>query len=105
MKIQLTRIFCEIDAFYRTFERSLPKNWLATSKTITFPWKVPPCTLSPSEMMTLVVAFHLSHDRTFKHFYQHVQRYWRAEFPRLVSYPRFVALQPYLLVPLGTVKK
>jgi hypothetical protein len=50
--------------------------------------------------MTLVVAFHLSHDRTFKHFYQHVHRYWRAEFPRLVSYPRFVALQPYWLVPL-----
>jgi len=100
MKIQLTRIFCEIDDFYRTFERSLPKNLLATSNRIHFPWKVPPCTLSPSEMMTLVVAFHLSNYRTFKHFYQHVHQYWRAEFPRLVSYPRFVALQPYLLVPL-----
>jgi len=100
MKIQLTRIFCEIDDFYRTFERSLPKNLLATSKSVHFPWKVPPCTLSPSEMMTLVVAFHLSNYRTFKHFYQHVHQYWRAEFPRLVSYPRFVALQPYLLVPL-----
>jgi hypothetical protein len=51
-------------------------------------------------MMTLVVAFHLSNYRTFKHFYQHVHQYWRAEFPGLVSYPRFVALQPYLLVPL-----
>jgi len=100
MKIQLTRIFCEIDDFYRTFEKSLPKNLLATSNRIHFPWKVPPCTLSPSEMMTLVVAFHLSNYRTFKHFYQHVHQYWRAEFPRLVSYPRFVALQPYLLVPL-----
>lgn len=100
MKIQLTRIFCEIDDFYRTFEKSLPKNLLATSNSIHFPWKVPPCTLSPSEMMTLVVAFHLSNYRTFKHFYQHVHQYWRAEFPGLVSYPRFVALQPYLLVPL-----
>jgi len=35
-------------------------------------------------MMTLVVAFHLSNYRTFKHFYQHVQQYWRAEFPGLV---------------------
>ena len=100
MKIQLTRIFCELDDFYRTFERSLPKNLLATSNSVHFPWKVPPCTLSPSEMMTLVVAFHLSNYRTFKHFYQHVHQYWRAEFPGLVSYPRFVALQPYLLVPL-----
>lgn len=100
MKIQLTRIFCEIDDFYRTFERSLPKNLLATSQSVHFPWKVPPCTLSPSEMMTLLVAFHLSNYRTFKHFYQHVHQYWQAEFPGLVSYPRFVALQPYLLVPL-----
>jgi len=41
MNIQLTRIFCEIDDFYRTFEKSLPENLLATSKNITFPWKVP----------------------------------------------------------------
>ena len=100
MNIQLTKLFCEIDDFYRTFKQSIPNHLLTASPRINFPWTVPPCTLSPSEMMTLVVAFHLSNYRTFKHFYQHVQRYWRAEFPRLVSYPRFVALQPYLLVPL-----
>jgi hypothetical protein len=100
MKIRLTKLFCEIDDFYRTFKQSIPNHLLTASPRINFPWTASPCTLSPSEMMTLVVAFHLSNYRTFKHFYQHVQRYWRAEFPGLVSYPRFVALQPYLLVPL-----
>jgi len=51
-------------------------------------------------MMTLIVVFHLSNYRTFKHFYPHVRKYWRREFPHLVCYARFVALQAYLLVPL-----
>ncbi len=51
--------------------------------------------------MTIVVAFHQSHSRTFKAYYtEHVQQHWRAEFPGLVSYPRFVALLPSVLVPL-----
>lgn len=51
-------------------------------------------------MLTLVIAFHLSNYRTFKHFYAHVQQYWRGEFPGLVCYQRFIALQAYLLIPL-----
>ena len=98
--IFLTKIFCEIDDFYNEFESNLPTHLLSSAERINPPWKMPPCTLSPSEMMTLIVAFHLSNYRTFKHFYHHVQQYWGAEFPRLVSYPRFIALQPYLLIPL-----
>lgn len=100
MIIPLTEIFCEVDDFYRTLESTPPPALLPSGDTVNPPMIMPPCTLSPSEMMTLVIAFHLSHYRTFKHFYAHVQEYWRAEFPGLVSYPRFVALQPYLLIPL-----
>ena len=51
--------------------------------------------------MTIVIAFHHSHYRTFKaSSTEHVQEHWRAEFPHLVSYPRFVALLPSVLVPL-----
>ena len=56
MNIQLTKLFCEIDDFYRTFKQSIPNHLLTASPRINFPWTVPPCTLSPSEMM-LVVAF------------------------------------------------
>jgi len=98
--IFLTKIFCEIDDFYHEFESNCPENLPSSTESINPPWKMPPCTLSPSEMMTLIVAFHLSNYRTFKYFYHHVQQYWGTEFPRLVSYPRFIALQPYLLIPL-----
>jgi len=52
-------------------------------------------TLHPSEILTIAVAFHQSHYRTFKAFYlEQVQRHCRSEFPTLVSYQRFIALLP-----------
>lgn len=98
--ILLTNIFCEVDDYCKDFESGFPKHLLACSPDIIPSWKMPPCTLSMSEMITLVIAFHLSNYRTFKHFYDHVRQYWRVEFPGLVSYPRFIALQSYLLIPL-----
>ena len=57
--------------------------------------------LHPSEVMTLLIAFHQSGYRTFKHFYtRHVCVYWRAEFPNLVSYSRFVQLKKEVLMLL-----
>ena len=52
--------------------------------------------------MTLLIAFHQSGYRTFKHFYlRHVCVYWRAEFPHLVSYSRFVQLKKEVLEVLS----
>ena len=51
--------------------------------------------------MTLLIAFHQSGYRTFKHFYlKHVCVYWCDEFPHLVSYSRFVQLQKEVLTVL-----
>jgi len=48
--------------------------------------------------MTIIIAFHQSGYRTFKHFYEkHVCVYWCAEFPNLVSYSRFVQLKKEVL--------
>ena len=60
-----------------------------------------------SEVMTIVVEFHLSGYRTFKDYYLgQVLRYQRPYFPGLVSYNRFVERLPGARVPLcgrGTV--
>ena len=51
--------------------------------------------------MTLLIAFHQSNYRTFKHFYEkHVCVYWRAAFPHLVSYSRCVQLKKEVLTLL-----
>jgi Transposase DDE domain len=51
--------------------------------------------------MTILVFFHTSHYRTFKHFYlAHMLLQRRGEFPTLPSYTRFVELIPMTLLPL-----
>ena len=57
--------------------------------------------LWPSEVMTILIHFHQSHYRTFKAYdTEHVQVHLNKEFPHLVSYTRFVALIPGMLIPL-----
>jgi transposase len=54
-----------------------------------------------SEIMTILIAFHQSHYRDFKAYYlDRVLKSWRPEFPGLVSYTRFVEYIPSALVPL-----
>lgn len=57
--------------------------------------------LSPSERVTLIILFHQSGYRCFKHFYQnYVKLHLTAAFPRLISYSRFIQLMPSTLIPL-----
>nr|WP_143083559.1 hypothetical protein [Nitrosomonas communis] len=54
-----------------------------------------------SEVMTIMVGFHLSGYRTFKHYYlNYVLKYHRPYFPGLVSCNRFVELLQGGLVSL-----
>jgi len=58
--------------------------------------------LSTAEIITIVVHFHQSHYRTFKHYYlDYVHRHLRYLFPKLLSYTRFVAIMKSVIVPLG----
>jgi hypothetical protein len=60
-----------------------------------------PNRLSDSEVMTILVAFHLSGMRNLRHFYLfYVCKHMNNEFPTLVSYNRFVELQQKVALPL-----
>jgi len=62
--------------------------------------------LSMSEIMTIMIYFHQSQYRNFKAYYtEHVCQYLRGEFPKLVSYERFVVLMPSVLGPLSAYLK
>lgn len=56
--------------------------------------------LSDSEIMTILIAFHVSGFRTFKHYYLYLLASHRRSFPSLVSYNRFVELIPSVILPL-----
>jgi len=62
--------------------------------------------LSVSEIMTIMIYFHQSHYRNFKAYYmEHVCQHLRGEFPKLVSYERFVILMSSVLRPLSAYLK
>lgn len=93
----LTTLFCFVDDFMKEFSLEWNKNLLPTQRA----QRGPACCMSDSEMMTIVILFHQSNYRTFKHFYkEHVTKALCKEFPHLLSYSRFVFLMKGLFVPL-----
>ena len=97
--MSIITLFCEIDDFFLAYEKWKTRHCLTKSTPLETRGR--PRKLHPSEVMTLLIAFHQSGYRTFKHFYEkHVCVYWRAEFPHLVSYSRFVQLKKEVLTLL-----
>ena len=94
--MNILTLFCEIDDFFLEYEK-----WKATHclrETTPVETRGRPRSLHPSEVMTLVIAFHQSGYRTFKHFYlKHVCVYSCEAFPTLVSYSRFIQLKKEVL--------
>ncbi len=94
--MSLLELFVEIDDFYQEFER-----WAAPQQLSGAARRGPRASLSASEIMTIVIHFHQQGYRDFKSFYQkHVCKHLLTEFPRLVSYGRFVELMPGVLLVL-----
>jgi hypothetical protein len=50
--------------------------------------------MSPSEVMTVVIFYHLSGFKCFKYFYcQGILKHWKKDFPDAVSYNRFIEIK------------
>jgi hypothetical protein len=95
--MDIVTLFCDIDDFCLLFEPSWRRRLLADGARR----RRKPGSLSLSEVMTILVLFHASGYRDLKTFYtRHVAEQLSGDFPRLVSYNRFVELQREALVPL-----
>jgi hypothetical protein len=91
---KITDIFCVVDEFCNDFDKTTAPYLLGK------PSKRPPV-MSKSEVISICLLFHLSGFRCFKHFYMfYVQRHMQSEFPRTVSYNRFVELSASVLMPM-----
>jgi hypothetical protein len=94
---QMVAMFCDVDDFCKVFEPVYERRLLQSGQR----QRRRSSQLSLSEIMTIIVSFHASHYRDFKHYYtDYVTMHLRSEFPTLVSYSRFVELMPRALVPL-----
>lgn len=88
--VPIDEIFCEIDDFCKEFFPAFEKNLVTDGSE----QRKRSLRMSASEIMTIVVLFHLSHYRDFKNFYLDcVIRQLRPYFPKPLSYNRFVEVQ------------
>ena len=97
--IPLVEIFVCIDDFCKIFEQQ--KTIIIENKNTSKKRRNKPCRMSLSEIMTIIVMFHLSRYKTFKDFYLNcILGHHKQDFPTAVSYSRFVSLMKYALIPM-----
>ena len=95
--MNLLKLFCDVDDFCLRFIPVLDRYLLVSG----IKKRNRRGRLALSEVMTIIICFHRSRYRNFKHYYQnYVCRHLCKEFPGLVSYQRFVELMPATLIPL-----
>lgn len=96
---KLTEIFYFTDEFCKDFSKAMKGHKL--TETTGKKRRNKPCKMSDSEIMTILIAFHLGNYRNLKHFYLfYVKVHLQTEFPQTVSYNRFVELQQKAMLPL-----
>lgn len=98
--MELVALFYLIDEFCKEFE---PK-WRKQRITSGAARRNKPCTMSLSEILTIIVHFHQSNHKTFKYYYlNYVCAQLRSDFPTLVSYNRFIELMSEMTTPMVTL--
>jgi len=89
---KLVDIFFYTDVFCKDFSKTLEGAQLCSDNAKKSRNK--PCKLSDSDVITILIDFHLGGYSNLKHFCtQYVQVHLTKEFPETVSYNRFVELQ------------
>ena len=97
---QITEIFFHLDDFQNEFELALQEKAITENKERKYKPRKPK--MSYSEVMTIMIVFHLSGARCLKHFYiNYVQRHLTGLFPQTFSYNRFVEVQTMVFLPLA----
>lgn len=96
---QLTTIFCQLDDFCNEFDSHIAH--LSLPAPASTRKHGPECGLSDSEIMTILVMFHMIRFSDFKTFYcDYVQQYYCSAFPNLPSYARFIVIMKRVIFPL-----
>lgn len=93
---KLTEIFCDCHDFCQVFtpywqQHTLPGSYRAVNRTNK-------SRLDESEIMTILLFYHLSGFKCFKYYYQgFVLKHLQQDFPNLLSYNRFIEVIPSVL--------
>jgi Transposase DDE domain len=89
MKKDITELFCNVDDFCREMDKVENAKRIGSRRG---PTRV--SQMQNSEVLTIQLLFHQSPCKNFKYFFQSYLQLYRSEFPKLVSYNRFLELIP-----------
>jgi hypothetical protein len=89
----LTRLFIFVDDFFKAYSKALEQYVKENSYELPSKHKYESKSLSLSEIMTILISFHLSDFKTLKAYYKFLKIYHKKEFPNLCSYNRFFERQ------------
>jgi hypothetical protein len=99
MKKDITELYSFIDDFCQIYLEHEKKQLLPTNKR-----RNRLCSMSLSEVMTIMVMYHTSYAKNFKYFYKiWVQNIHKEDFPKALSYNRFVELIPRSFLPFNVL--
>ena len=96
---KVTEIFCMVDDFCKFFDAMVAKYTLKPTGKRKYHRDF---AMSKAEVMLIMILFHDSGYRCFKHFYhEKVCKHLRHLFPKVVSYNRIVELEREVVIPLA----
>jgi len=97
MKKDITMLFCFVDDFCKSVEQWLEGKAIEDKK-VRNPTRKPE--LSVAEIITIILMYQQSPCKNFKYFYNSYLQLYRKEFPKLLSYNRFIELKSRALLHL-----
>jgi len=92
-------MFCDLDDFCRVFVLEWEKQLISDGTRK----RKRACRMTMNEIMTVIIAFHMSNHRDFKNYYKgYIAKFYYAHFPSLLSYTRFLEVMPKAITPLSS---
>lgn len=93
----LTEIYYHVDEFNKSYLKAIA---LYASQISWYPKRKLGC-MSMSEIMTILIYYHYSHYKSFKHYYlEYVCKDLKKDFPISVGYDRFIWYIPIAFLPM-----
>lgn len=87
MKKDITELFCNVDDFCSEVDKFEKTTRIGSKR---HPTRTPQ--LKASEIITIILLYHMSPCKNFKFFFKSYLQLYRSEFPNLGSYNRFIEL-------------
>ena len=96
---EITEIFCMSDDFCKLYDRFIKANGLAPKRDKSKRKYHRDPRMSSAEIIIIMILFHLSGYKCFKHFYiNEVQEHMTDIFPKTVAYNRFTELERTVVI-------